>query len=142
MNSNNDQASFGIRNLQDPAAAEEISTLDLVVLARIDSPTQAHLMRNLLEQAGIPVFMFDSNILQMDMLLTPAIGGVRLRVPREFFVQGQEVLAQYESGALDLEPETKCTPTQRNDSSLWQAFLVIIFFSVLIKFSLLFLIRE
>src|SRR3954464_9164202 len=55
-----------------PACMETIATFS--------KPEDAHLLRMRLEAAGIEAFVQDENVIQMDWLLSNAVGGVRVQV--------------------------------------------------------------
>lgn len=92
----------------------------LVTLARLHTPTEAVLHKNCLEQAGIPAFLSDANLVQADAWLTTAVGGVRLQVPASCEAEAREVLAQLAAGALDLAPDAEVKPAAIDPSlRLW-----------------------
>lgn len=55
----------------------------MVTVATFTKPEDAHLFSMNLESAGIESFIQDENFVQMDMLLSNAIGGVRVQVAEE-----------------------------------------------------------
>jgi hypothetical protein len=54
--------------------------MDIVCITTFASPEEAHLGRLRLERHGIPAYLADEHLLQLDWLLTNATGGVRLMV--------------------------------------------------------------
>ncbi len=52
-----------------------------VTVATFGSPALAHLARLKLESEEIPCVIVDENIVAMDWLLSPAVGGIKLQVP-------------------------------------------------------------
>jgi hypothetical protein len=71
------------------------------VLQRFNRPSEAHLARSLLESEGIPVWLGDEHINEVNPLLGPAVGWVRLRVPAELVTEARQLLAQDASAALE-----------------------------------------
>ena len=55
----------------------------MVTVATFTKPEEAHLFSMNLESAGIESFIQDENFVQIDMLLSNAIGGVRVQVAEE-----------------------------------------------------------
>ena len=55
----------------------------LTTVAAFDEPVRANLARNVLEAAGIPVIISDSEIVAMDWLLSNAVGGIKVQVREE-----------------------------------------------------------
>ena len=52
-------------------------------IATFSKPEDAHLLRMHLESAGIQAFIQDENLIQLDWLLSNAVGGVRVQVADE-----------------------------------------------------------
>ncbi|MDB3907523.1 DUF2007 domain-containing protein [Crocinitomicaceae bacterium] len=53
---------------------------DLVTVARYDSSIRAHIVKAHLEGHGIVCFVFDANMVDLDPLLSNAVGGVKVKV--------------------------------------------------------------
>ena len=53
---------------------------DLVTVARYDSSICAHIVKAHLEGHGIVCFVFDANMVDLDPLLSNAVGGVKVKV--------------------------------------------------------------
>lgn len=53
---------------------------DLVTVARYDNSIQAHIVKAHLEGHDIVCFVFDANMVDLDPLLSNAIGGVKVKV--------------------------------------------------------------
>jgi hypothetical protein len=62
-------------------------------IATFSKPEEAHLFRMRLEAAGIPAFVQDEYIVQMDWLYSNAIGGVRVQIADEDVSAAKEFLA-------------------------------------------------
>ena len=79
----------------------------LVTIAQYFDPTEAHIVRALLESAGIPASVADANHVTANWPLAVALGGVRVQVPEQFRDQARDLVAAYVSGDLekDLEHE-------------------------------------
>ena len=52
-------------------------------IATFSKPEDAHLLRMRLDAGGIEAFVQDENMIQMDWLLSNAVGGVRVQVADE-----------------------------------------------------------
>jgi hypothetical protein len=65
---------------------------DLVEVARYLIPLEANLVQGCLVASGIPAVLADAHLVQTDMLLAPALGGVRILVPEDHLQQAQAVL--------------------------------------------------
>jgi Zn-dependent alcohol dehydrogenase len=75
---------------------------DLFTVVRYDQPTEAYIVQGCLVAAGIPAVVADDQLNQIDSLLTPALGGVRIRVPEEFIQDANEVIAAFNRGEYAL----------------------------------------
>ena len=77
----------------------------VTTIETFSKPEEAHLLRMRLEEAGIPAFVQDEYIVQMDWLYSNAIGGVRVQIAdedvaaaREFLVADRERASQVSVG--------------------------------------------
>jgi putative signal transducing protein len=64
---------------------------------------EAHVLRGRLEAAGIPIYVGDAHTNQTDPLLTPALGGFRIRVAAERAGEAKEILAAIQAGKFALD---------------------------------------
>lgn len=78
---------------------------DLVELARYLVPMEATLVQGCLAASGVPAVLADAHLVQTDMLLAPALGGVRILVPLDFLAQAQAVLEAYARGEYTLDED-------------------------------------
>lgn len=62
-------------------------------IATFSKPEEAHLLRTRLEAAGIPAYIQDEHLIQMDWFYSNAIGGVRVQVADEDVDSVREFLA-------------------------------------------------
>jgi hypothetical protein len=81
---------------------EGIQGHDLFEVARYLIPMQANLVQGCLVASGVPAVLADNHLMQTDLLLAPALGGVRILVPEEYLVQAEAVLAAFERGEFAL----------------------------------------
>lgn len=65
----------------------------MTTLATFNKPEEAHLLRMRLEAGGIPAFIQDENLVQIDWLLANAVGGARVQVADEDVAAAREFLA-------------------------------------------------
>lgn len=85
-----------------PFDAERIPGRDLFVVAKYFTPTDAYLVQGCLVAAGIPAVVADANHVQADLLIAPALGGVRILVPASYLLSAAETLAAFERGDFAL----------------------------------------
>jgi len=62
-------------------------------IATFSKPEDAHLLRMRLDAGGIEAFVQDENMVQMDWLLSNAVGGVRVQVADEDANAARDYLA-------------------------------------------------
>jgi hypothetical protein len=84
---------------------EAIPGRDLFIVARYLIPLEAALMQGCLEASGIPAVLADAHLMQTDLLLAPALGGVRILVPSTYVQQAQSVLEAFERGEFALDDD-------------------------------------
>jgi hypothetical protein len=78
---------------------------DLFEVARYLIPMEASLVQGCLVASGIPAVLADAHLVQTDLLLAPALGGVRILVPEEHLVQAQAVLEAFQRGEFALDED-------------------------------------
>lgn len=83
-------------------AADEGAEGDFVAVARFLNPTDAHLVRAVLEGSGIPAVAADANTVQMNLLWAPAVGGVRILVRASRAAEARELIDAFNRGDLAL----------------------------------------
>ena len=64
---------------------------------------QAQVFRGRLEAEGIPMYLGDAHTNQTDPLLSPALGGFRIRVPAERAREAREILAALLAGKFEID---------------------------------------
>jgi hypothetical protein len=52
--------------------------------------------------SGIPAVLADAHLVQTDLLLAPALGGVRILVPEDHLLQARSVLEAFQRGEFAL----------------------------------------
>ena len=82
---------------------EAIPGRDLFIVARYLVPMDATLMQGCLVASGIPAVLADAHLMQTDLLLAPALGGVRILVPSTYVQQAQSVMEAFERGDFALD---------------------------------------
>jgi hypothetical protein len=85
--------------------AEALPGRDLFVVAKCLVPTDAYLVQGCLVAGGVPAVVADANHVQADLLIAPALGGVRILAPAAYLALAQEILAAYERGDYQLEDD-------------------------------------
>jgi len=89
------------------------SNVPHVELARYLVPMDATLVQGCLAAAGIPAVLADANLVQTDLLLAPALGGVRIMVPEDWLRRAESVLAAYERGEFALDEDADVGEAER-----------------------------
>lgn len=80
----------------DEAAREHVMSDVLVTVATLNTPTEASLVRNLLDAEGIPVFLSDTEAVGMAWYLGNALGGIKVQVAESDVERAFEVLDDHE----------------------------------------------
>ena len=75
---------------------------DLFEVARYLIPMEASLVQGCLVASGIPAVLADAHLMQTDLLLAPALGGVRILVPEDHLQQAEAVLDAFRRGEFAL----------------------------------------
>jgi len=81
----------------------QIPGRDLFIIARYLVPMDATLAQGCLVAAGIPAVLADAHLMQADLLLAPALGGVRILVPSDYLQQSVAVLEGLARGDYALD---------------------------------------
>jgi hypothetical protein len=84
---------------------EAVPGRDLFAVARYLVPLEASLVQGCLVASGIPAVLADAHLMQTDLLLAPALGGVRILVPASYLQQARAVLDAFERGAFQLDDD-------------------------------------
>lgn len=88
---------------------QEFEARDLLTAATYYVPTDAHIVQGCLVAAGIPAVVADDQLVQVDSLLTAALGGVRILVPEIYLQEAKEVIAAFNRGEFELDDQTDYT---------------------------------
>ncbi|TFW32412.1 putative signal transducing protein [Massilia horti] len=84
---------------------EQIPGRDLFVIAKFLEPLQAKLVQGCMAASGIPAVLADEHLMQTDLLLAPALGGVRVLVPASYLLQARAVLDAFSRGEFELDED-------------------------------------
>jgi len=71
--------------------------MDFVALRSFDNYVLAHIVLNMLRDAGINCHLKDENIITIDPFLSPAIGGMKLMVETSQVEEATELLEETET---------------------------------------------
>jgi hypothetical protein len=87
------------------ASADEDTSAggDLVLIARVFTPIEAHMLQSRLEAEGVPAVVADAHIVQANPFLTMAVGGVRVLVPESQVERAREIMQAIERGDYALD---------------------------------------
>jgi hypothetical protein len=80
---------------------------DLVLIARLFTPAEAHILRSRLHADGVPAVVTDDHIVGTNSLLTMAVGGVRVLVPESDFERARVVINAIERGEYRLDDQSE-----------------------------------
>ena len=75
--------------------------MKFAVLKTFDNIIDAKLFASKLESEGIQTYFENENLINLDPLLSNALGGIRLKVSESDFLQAQKVLVEYSQVALE-----------------------------------------
>ena len=107
-------------------------------IATFSKPEEAHLLRIRLEAVGIPAFVQDEHMVQMDWLYSNAIGGVRVQIAPEDLEEAREFLAADTPQPCPDSIDVLCPRCQSNNTALEEWPRRLAFFCLLIfRFPLL-----
>lgn len=90
--------------MDDDNSAYDPALGDWQTLTTVFSPTEAYLLRGVLQAAGLPASVADAHLVQAHGLLAPAIP-VRVQVPARRLDEGKAVLAAFERGDYGLSED-------------------------------------
>jgi hypothetical protein len=76
---------------------------DLVLIARLFTPFEAHMLRSRLEAEGVLAVVADDQIVGANPFLTMAVGGVRVLVPELDAERAREIVSAIERGEYGLD---------------------------------------
>lgn len=82
-----------------------MSDTDFELVVTCETPTEAFLLRGVLESSGIQANVADANLVQAHSFLTQAVGGVRVLVPSIDLQEARRVIAEYRAGSFELPAE-------------------------------------
>ena len=104
---------------QDLAPVNPAEGGDWVTVARQLAPTNAYLLKNCLQAAGIDAMVADANLVQANAFMMNAVGGVRVLVRENTQAEAVAVLQQYEAGEFALEPAAPQKALSQAPGPLW-----------------------
>lgn len=111
----------------------------MLTVATFSKPEEAHLLRMRLEAGGIPAFVQDENMVQMNWLYSNAIGGVRVQIREEDVSQAKELLNQecpvLEDALIVQCPFCSSAETQVDELPRRFSFLSLLLFNFPLLFS-------
>jgi hypothetical protein len=94
-------------DFEESSSVNEAEVGELITIRKFQNPSEAVIAKGALESAGIECFLNDSNIVEIDWLLSIAVGYVKLQVRREDAEAALAILDQSaEDTAAENEPQT------------------------------------
>jgi hypothetical protein len=85
---------------KEESKADDGEPVILETIVRSFKSQRLEILRARLEAEGIPAFVMDGNMNQTSSLVSVALGGARLQVPRQYVAKANEILAAINSGAF------------------------------------------
>ena len=116
----------------------------LVTVSIHSDPIEAHILRCRLEAEEIPSFIVNEHHIRMNWLMSNALGGVLVQVPKQFTSQALSVIKDIEAGTYEIrdeEPEAQTCPKCGSHEALpdkvsWRiAFLAFFLLNVPVPYS-------
>jgi hypothetical protein len=92
--------------LGDTLGGTEPDEEEMVTIAEYLSPTEAALLRGVLQSRGIAAHIWGEYVGAAQVVLPTAGGGAHLQVHRDQVAQAQEVMAAYERGDLEIPAQS------------------------------------
>jgi hypothetical protein len=80
---------------------------DLVVIAQLFTPIEAHMLQSRLQADGVAAVVTDAHIVGTNPFLTMAVGGVRVLVPESDFERAREIANAIERGDYGLDEQSE-----------------------------------
>src|SRR5437588_10900922 len=89
-----------------PSPSDEgwMRIMDFVPLRSFDNYIEAHIVLNMLQHANINCHLKDENIITIDPLLSPALGGMKLMVHHVHVERAWDLMEQAEQAYLNDVP--------------------------------------
>lgn len=87
-----------------------------VTIEQFDNILHAELAQIRLEEAGIPVYLHNRNIVSVDPFLSNAVGNIKVQVPAEDREQAIEVIASIRKTIVEMFNQPK--PIEEDDACL------------------------
>lgn len=84
---------------------DAIRSGDFETIATSLIPSEMHILQGRLSSDGIPAFVVDAHMSQVQSLWSIATGGVRLQVPSAFVERARQLLAELDAGHLALRDD-------------------------------------
>ena len=111
----------------------------MITVASFSKPEEAHLLRLRLEAGGVPAFVQDENMVQMDWMYSNAIGGVRVQIAEEDVDRAKEILeepgVEPESTGMPCCPKCASTDTAPDQLPRRLSFLTMLLAGIPFLFS-------
>ena len=74
--------------------------MSLITVASFSKPEEAHLLRMRLEAGGVPAYVQNENLIQMDWLYSNLLGGVEVQIAEEDAERAREIVNDVPEEAL------------------------------------------
>lgn len=101
----------------------------MITVASFSKPEEAHLLRMRLEAGGVPAFVLDENMVQMDWMFSNAVGGVKVVIEEADAEAAREILEEPSAdlpGDRPVCPACSSTNTAPDEGPRRVAFLSLL----------------
>ena len=75
--------------------------MELITIKVVDTAIEAHILKNRLDGENIASYIFDENIVTLNPMLNFAVGGIKVKVPKQDYSKAKNILLE-----LDQTPYT------------------------------------
>lgn len=96
--------------------------MKLITIKTFDNSIEAHMLRSKLESEGITCFLFDENIISLNLLYNVTVGGIKLKIIESDIKKTQEIIAEIEKAPLTDEKEELISCPTCNSTNLYAGF--------------------
>ncbi|QDH78467.1 DUF2007 domain-containing protein [Echinicola soli] len=70
--------------------------MKLITIDTLDNAVKAHLIKSKLESEGIPTFLHDEGMVTLYPVMSPALGGIKLKVPQHKAEEAMAILRKFD----------------------------------------------
>ena len=68
--------------------------MELITIKVVDTAIEAHILKNRLDGENIASYIFDENIVTLNPMLNFAVGGIKVKVPKQDYSKAKNILLE------------------------------------------------